>query len=149
MDFRNNSTGLVENDSAIVLKYQSTHSFPVPITASTIEALGYTSITATDRPSVTEPYESAERDGIEEKDGKWVTKWKVITATGAAKTEIDNVESAYQRGERNSKLAETDYLALSDVTMSDDWKTYRQALRDLPANDSGWPHSITWPTKPS
>ena len=34
---------------------------------------------------------------------------------------------------RNSLLAETDWMANSDVTMSDDWKTYRQDLRDLPS----------------
>ena len=38
------------------------------------------------------------------------------------------------RERRNSKLQETDFYALSDVTMSDDMKTYRQELRDLPAN---------------
>ena len=36
------------------------------------------------------------------------------------------------RAKRNRLLAETDYYALSDVTMSDDMKTYRQELRDLP-----------------
>lgn len=50
---------------------------------------------------------------------------------------------------RNIKLTETDYLALSDTAeMSDAWKTYRQALRDLPANTSD-PSNPTWPTKPS
>ena len=38
------------------------------------------------------------------------------------------------RLERNQKLTETDWMANSDVVMADDWKTYRQALRDLPAN---------------
>ena len=51
------------------------------------------------------------------------------------------------RQERNRRLAETDYLALSDVTMSDEMRTYRQALRDLPANTSD-PANPTWPTKP-
>ncbi len=48
---------------------------------------------------------------------------------------------------RNNKLAETDWMANSDVTMSNAWKTYRQALRDLPANTSD-PVNPTWPTKP-
>ena len=52
------------------------------------------------------------------------------------------------REERNSRLAETDYLALSDVTLSEDMRTYRQALRDLPANTSD-PANPTWPVKPS
>jgi len=52
------------------------------------------------------------------------------------------------RMNRNQLLAETDFYALSDVTMSDEMKTYRQALRDLPANTSD-PSNPTYPTKPS
>ena len=48
--------------------------------------------------------------------------------------------------EENMKLAESDWMAGSDVTMSDAWKTYRQALRDLPAQ-SGFP-DVDFPTKP-
>ena len=62
--------------------------------------------------------------------------------------DADNREAARVREERNALLAETDYLALSDVTMSDAWKTYRQNLRDIPAQ-SGFPNSVTYPTKPS
>jgi len=61
------------------------------------------------------------------------------------------------REERNKRLVETDWMANSDVTLTDDWKNYRQALRDLPASSS--PKltdrdrldftSVTWPTKPS
>jgi hypothetical protein len=40
------------------------------------------------------------------------------------------------REERNNKLAATDWRASSDLTLSDAWKTYRQSLRDLPANAS-------------
>tara|TARA_R110001592_G_scaffold20525_1_gene83249 strand:- start:424 stop:783 length:360 start_codon:yes stop_codon:yes gene_type:complete len=51
------------------------------------------------------------------------------------------------RFQRNQLLAETDYLALSDATLSADMQTYRQALRDLPANTSD-PANPTWPVKP-
>ena len=51
------------------------------------------------------------------------------------------------RSERNRKLAETDYLALSDNTLADNMKTYRQELRDIPKQSD--PDDITWPTKPS
>ncbi len=50
------------------------------------------------------------------------------------------------RAERNRRLAETDYLALTDATLTDGIKTYRQALRDLPANTIN-PASPVWPTK--
>ena len=48
---------------------------------------------------------------------------------------------------RNNLLGDTDFYALSDVTMSSEMATYRQALRDLPAQE-GFPDTITWPTKP-
>jgi hypothetical protein len=51
------------------------------------------------------------------------------------------------RARRNELLAETDYLALSDVTLSTEMAEYRQALRDLPANTSD-PANPSWPTKP-
>ena len=50
------------------------------------------------------------------------------------------------RIDRNNRLAETDYLALSDNTLSDAMKTYRQDLRDVPTQSD--PDSITWPDKP-
>jgi hypothetical protein len=54
------------------------------------------------------------------------------------------------RSERDQKLTETDYYALSDVTMSDDMTVYRKALRDLPASydNSSVVGTITWPSKP-
>ena len=61
------------------------------------------------------------------------------------------------REERSKRLTETDWMANSDVTMTDAWKTYRQALRDLPASSTPKLNdiddldmtSVTWPTKPS
>ncbi len=51
------------------------------------------------------------------------------------------------REQRDNLLEETDWMANSDVTMSDAWKTYRQQLRDLPATTSD-PANPTYPTKP-
>ena len=55
------------------------------------------------------------------------------------------------REKRNNFLVETDYLALSDVTMSDDWKTYRQALRDITSglDTVEKVNAKEFPTKPS
>ena len=57
------------------------------------------------------------------------------------------------RTKRNNLLKETDYYALSDVTMSEEMKTYRQELRDLPGtvaddDDASDVEAITFPTKP-
>ena len=51
------------------------------------------------------------------------------------------------RTERNVKLSATDWRASSDLTLSDAWKTYRQALRDITTQSD--PSNITWPTEPS
>jgi len=51
------------------------------------------------------------------------------------------------RQRRNQLLAETDYLALADSTLTDEMRDYRQALRDLPANTVD-PANPVWPTKP-
>ena len=50
------------------------------------------------------------------------------------------------RIERNRRLQESDWRAMSDLTLSDDWKTYRQALRDVPTQSD--PDNIEWPNVP-
>lgn len=51
------------------------------------------------------------------------------------------------REERNTLLAETDWWANSDITMTEEQRAYRQALRDIPQQE-GFPTDINWPTKP-
>ena len=51
------------------------------------------------------------------------------------------------RAKRNQLLADSDWRGMTDLTMNDAWKTYRQVLRDLPANTAD-PANPTWPTKP-
>ena len=77
------------------------------------------------------PEEEAEWDAME-------SSW-AAGANDRAATEI--------RTERNQKLAETDWTALSDVTISNEMIAYRQALRDITTQD-GFPNEVTWPTKP-
>ena len=84
-----------------------------------------------------------------------------VQFTAAEETARDNEEAAWAnaaparalanlREKRNRLLAETDYLALSDNTLSDDMKTYRKDLRDLPAGKDTVSKctDATWPTKP-
>jgi hypothetical protein len=61
----------------------------------------------------------------------------------------DNLNAATVRAVRNSLLADTDYLGLSDCTMTNEMAGYRQALRDLPSLSS-WPvlDIDAWPIKP-
>ena len=92
-------------------------------------------------------------------------EWLDSVHTKPTETEINNKISELDavepmrllRLERNLRLAETDWRASSDLTLSDAWKTYRQALRDLPASATPKLNSkydldltsVTWPTEPS
>jgi len=83
-------------------------------------------------------YTAEELKVLEEKEKTW--------ADGQA-----NRNMAELRRQRNKLLSETDYMALSDVTMTDAWKTYRQALRDITSQTPTDIRlsNITFPTKPS
>ena len=84
-----------------------------------------------------------------------------VQFTAAEETARDNEEAAWAnaaparaladlRDRRNRLLAETDFWGNSDMTMSDDMTTYRQALRDLPNGKDTVAKctNATWPTKP-
>ena len=85
-----------------------------------------------------------------------------VQFTAEEETARDNEETAWANGEvnrelnklreqRNAKLAETDYLALSDNTLASNMATYRQQLRDLTSglDTVDKINNVTWPTKPS
>ncbi len=84
-----------------------------------------------------------------------------VQLTADEETAADAAETAWTNGafdraiaelraKRNRLLAETDFYALSDVTMSSDMTTYRQNLRDLTSGLSTVDdvNNVTWPTKP-
>ena len=98
----------------------------------------------------------ANGSAIESDDtSKWGVTWKQVSDKMA---EIDAAAPMKElRRQRDAKLAETDWTALSDVTLADNMKTYRQQLRDLPASADGKDASLAsdgslenvkWPQKP-
>tara|TARA_B000000532_G_C18747314_1_gene353831 strand:+ start:501 stop:770 length:270 start_codon:yes stop_codon:yes gene_type:complete len=70
-----------------------------------------------------------------------------VEAVRAAAPSATEIKWAGVRLIRNEKLKLTDWRAGSDLTLSDEWKTYRQALRDVPTQSD--PDNITWPTEPT
>ena len=95
-------------------------------------------------------------------NGKTMVDGQLREMTDAEQAEYDARNTAWDndapnrrmadlRRQRDALLVETDYMGNSDVTMSDAWKTYRQALRDItsqtPTDDRL--SNITFPTKPS
>ena len=73
---------------------------------------------------------------------------KTITQDTATENSVTAArEMEYIREHRDRLLTETDWIGTTDVTMSDEWKTYRQALRDIPASNTVY-KDVTWPTQP-
>lgn len=84
--------------------------------------------------------------GALDADGNQIVIDQTLVDAAAAELEVE-----YQwkelRQQRNRLIAETDYLALSDSTLTTEMSAYRQALRDLPANTTD-PTNPVWPIKP-
>ena len=81
-------------------------------------------------------------------DDRWTQVWSVRDMT---QDEIDSrnaAQAASVRAERNQKLADTDWTQVADAPVDKAaWATYRQALRDVTAQD-GFPWAIIWPEMP-
>ena len=135
-------------------------------TDEVLQSLGATVVFEGPQASGGTVYQYSMRQGVEQIEGKWYTKYVLgpiftdtpATDTEPAKTAAQN-EAAYKaikdaeqaksvRQARDQKLAETDWRFRSDMTPSQEWKDYCQALRDLPAQ-SGFPWTVVYPTQPT
>jgi|688.fasta_scaffold00131_67 hypothetical protein len=109
----------------------------------------------------TSPYEYSQRQGIEEINGKWFTKYvlgpiftdnEYQTADEqliAYKTKIDNDWAAQVRANRDRLLKDSDWTQIADVPVyKTAWANYRQELRDITLQES-FPFDIIWPEKPT
>ena len=108
-------------------------------------------------------YQTSVRDGVEQDaNGNWVEKYVArdmfaddpelgtkSEQEAAYQAQLDNEAAERNRAERDRRIAVTDFYALSDVTMSAEMTTYRQALRDITSH-ANWPNleADDWPTKP-
>jgi len=108
-------------------------------------------------------YQYSQAQGVEQINGKWYTKYVLgptfidtvvdgVTTTAlehenAYKAQKDAEQAKSVRATRDAKLAETDWRFRSDMTPSQEWIDYCQALRDVPSQE-GFPWNITWPVEP-
>jgi len=164
-EYRNRTTGEVKSQG----EWRAANpkmSLPKVWSQNTLDALDLDAVLLSPAATTT-AYQTSARDGVEQDaKGNWVEKYVAkdmfadTTDEDGKKTTKAEHEAAYQatldtnvaasnRATRDAKLAETDWHAMSDVTMADNMKTYRQALRDLPTH-SNWPNleDADWPTKP-
>lgn len=147
MQIRIQSTGQVVYEGEFRSLFPNT-SMPQQLTEALINSLGGDVVFEGPQASPTR-YQTAFADGVEEVNGKWYTKYSVADMEQEAKDALDAQQAASVREERTKKLAETDWTQLTDAPVnSAAWGTYRQALRDVTAQET-FPWEVTWPTKPT
>ena len=163
-EYRIRSTGEVKTQGQI-RSDNSNVSLPKVWNDNVNETLGIDPVLISPAPAPSADFKIVVRNGVEQDaNGNWVQAWTeremfteytdddgntvTVQAQKDAKTAADNASlAATERSTRDELLKATDHYGLSDVTMSADMATYRQALRDVPQQE-GFPGTITWPTKP-
>ena len=163
-EYRIRSTGEVKTQGQIRSMHPNV-SLPKVWNTNVNETLGIDPVLASPKPEPSGDYKVVVRNGVEQDaNGNWVHAWTendmfqeytddegVTHSVADQQAAYDASESAKlaenERSKRDDLLKETDYFGLSDVTMSAEMTTYRQALRDVP-QQAGFPSTITWPTKP-
>ena len=163
MKYRIQSTGDIKTQGEVRKMFPNT-SLPRVWTAEICADLGIDPILNGAQATVSGPYETSVEQGIEQVNGQWFTKFVVgpvftdttedgVTTTAAEheaayKAGIDAKAAESVRNERNTKLSASDWTQVADAPVDQAaWATYRQALRDITAQD-GFPHNVTWPIKP-
>ena len=167
MQIRIRETGAVVFDSEFRAYAQTQGAvFGTPLTEEFINQYGGDIVLEGPQASGGTVYQYSMRQGVEQLDGKWYTKYilgpvftdTVATETEPAKTAAEN-EAVYKtmkdaeqaanvRRSRTEKLKDCDWTQIADSTADKTaWATYRQALRDITAQ-SGFPWTITWPDAP-
>jgi hypothetical protein len=92
-------------------------------------------------------YQTAFRDGVEQIDGKWYTKYSVSDMDAEAIAAKDAEQAKAMRQQRTEKLKDTDWTQVADAPVDKAaWAAYRQALRDI-TSQPGFPWDVTWPAE--
>ena len=153
MLYRLRSSGEIKSKSDII-KLKPNTSLPREWKAATYDFFGVDPIKSSRPFAPSSEDKIVVENGIEQNaEGDWVTAWveqdkyaseEEKAADAAAAISVKSIE---MREKRDEMLSRTDWMALSDVTMSAEWRAYRQALRDIPEQE-GFPDNVVWPTKP-
>ena len=130
--------------------YQHTHGGPSWGTTTTevLDSLGADVVLEGPQASPTR-YQISFADGVEQDaEGRWFTKYSVSDMDADAIAAKDAEQATNVRNQRTQLLKDCDWTQIADSTADKTaWATYRQALRDVPAQ-SGFPWEVTWPTQP-
>ena len=147
MEIRIRLTGQVVQESEFRSMYPTT-GFPSPLTVEVINDFDGDVVLEGPQAQPTR-YQVAFRDGVEEIDGQWFTKYSVADMDDEAKAATDAAQTVSVRDQRNKKLADCDWTQLADAPVDKAaWASYRQELRDIPSQ-AGFPWEVTWPSVPA
>ena len=121
-------------------------SLPVSLTQDDFDALGIDPVFEAPQPEHTR-FQVVYRDGVEEIEGKWYTKYGVSDMDQEAIDALTAAQWESVRALRNTKLENCDWTQLPDAPVDGEaWAEYRQALRDITTQTD--PFNITWPQEP-
>jgi len=141
MELRIRETGQVMFESEFRALHPNT-SFPYVIDEATLDEFGADVVFEGAQPTATK-YQVVYRDGVEQVEGKWYTKYAVSDMDDEAKAAVDAATVASNKATRNTKLSDCDWTQLSDVPLKAqcraDFADYRQALRDADMLNPVWP----------
>lgn len=145
--YRVKSTGEIKSQGEVRSMYPNT-SFPSQWTPALVEELGLDPVFESPTPTTTR-YQTAYKDGVEQDaQGRWLWKWSISEMSDEAKAAKDAEQAKNIRSDRDRRLSECDWTQVADAPVDKAaWATYRQALRDVPAQ-AGFPYDINWPEKP-
>ena len=146
MQIRIRQSGKVMYESEFRASHPNT-SFPPQLTAALLESYGADVVFEGPQASPTR-YQVAFRDGVEQINGQWFTKYSVVDMEAEAIAVVDAAQATAVRTQRNEKLNACDWTQVADSPVDQAaWATYRQALRDI-STQSGFPWEVTWPVAP-
>lgn len=146
MEIRLRDTGQVMTESEFRAAHPNT-SFPQQLTVELLNGFDADVVIEGAQASPTR-YQTSFRDGVEEVNGKWFTKYSVAEMDDEAKAALDAKQANSVRDDRNKRLSSSDWTQVNDAPVDKEaWAAYRQALRDVPSQE-GFPWEINWPVEP-
>jgi hypothetical protein len=146
MELRIRDTGQVMTESEFRSLHPNT-SFPPQLTVELLDSFGADPVLNGPQAQPTR-YQVAFRDGVEEINGKWFTKYSAADMDADAIAAVDAAQAKSVRDDRNKRLSDSDWTQIEDAPVDKQaWATYRQALRDLTAQ-ADFPWEVEWPEQP-
>ena len=162
-EYRDRTTGEIKTQGEL-RRDNPNMSLPKVWNEFTFDALNVDTVLRTPKPTEgIGAYQSVRRNGVtQDAKGNWVEAWEIADMfsddvelgtkaeqEAAYQQQLGDSAAERNRTERDRLIAETDWWASSDLTMTAEQTAYRQALRDITTH-ANWPHleESDWPTKP-